>query len=174
MIKTLFHVKQWPHVWVIYFVDGPFILPLACNPAWTSKLRRFVTVEGIILNINILGCTICISSLFKFCCEYCYTWGLFLMWYDHVINECFIENMNIAIVSHPLACNNTFLQVYSWRHVDMIWTIQCTWRYDPCTALNTVQERVPQSQYLPCFLLCKTKVVPIQCNSPSGMLFYMN
>ena len=57
------------------------------------------------------------------------------MWYDHVINECFTENMNIALVSHLLACSNTFLQVYSWRHVDMIWTIQCTWRYDTCTSL---------------------------------------
>ena len=42
------------------------------------------------LNISILGCTVYIH------CEYCFAWGLLLVWYDLVINECFTRSMNIA------------------------------------------------------------------------------
>ena len=97
-----------------------------------------VTVEDIILNINILGCTVCISSHVEFCCEFCFAGSLLLVWYDHVMNECFTENMNIAIVPPPLAYNNTFMQVYSFkRHVDVVWNyMDCTWKYDASTSFK--------------------------------------
>ena len=59
-------------------------------------------------------------------CEYCFAWGLFLVWYDHVINECFTKNMNIAKVLRHLA--------YSFkRHVYVMDYYFDMYRYDEGT-----------------------------------------
>ena len=55
------------------------------------------------------------------------------MWYEHVINECFSENMNIARVSTPSG-----LQKHIFVGLFTIETCSrdglcCTCRYDACT-----------------------------------------